>query len=214
MNSSEFIHYGCGTTVAPSWRNFDAGPAFWLQLHFRPIKALLVRKGYPDYPPGIEYGDIIKGLPIVHGSASCIYCSHVLEHLTLQDFRIAIRNTFLYLRPGGTFRLVLPDLQALANKYLERADAQAAGTFMRESFLGRETRQDGIKGLLRTMFGRSEHLWMWDYQSISAELKGAGFVEIRRAQFHDNPLPQFLEVESEWRWTDCLGVECKRPFSL
>ncbi len=211
MNSSEFIHYGCGTTVAPSWRNFDAGPAFWLQSHFRPIKALMVRRGYPDYPPGIEYGDVIKGLPVVQGSASCIYCSHVLEHLTLQEFRIAVRNTFLYLRPGGIFRLVVPDLKAIATRYVEGASSQAAGTFLRESMLGKEAIPSGIRGLLRSMFSRSSHLWMWDYPSMSAELTAAGFVEVRRAQFHDNPLPQLLEVESEGRWADCLGVECKRP---
>ena len=41
-----------------------------------------------------EYGDIINGLPLPEKSCKAIYCSHFLEHLSLQDFRTALKNTF------------------------------------------------------------------------------------------------------------------------
>lgn len=69
----------------------------------------------------------------------------------------------------------------------------------------------GIRSLSAALFGRSRHLWMWDYKAIQKELAEAGFVEIRRAEFGDASDPNFREVEDEGRWVDCLGVDCRRP---
>jgi hypothetical protein len=52
---------------------------------------------------------------------------------------------------------------------------------------------------------------MWDYKGMAAQLAEAGFTDIRRAQMGDSPDPRFKEVESDYRWKDCLGVDCKRP---
>ena len=65
-------------------------------------------------------------------SASAIYCSHVLEHMSLDEFRTTLRNVFSYLRPGGTFRLVLPDIEQLAKSYLADPDAGASVRFMQD----------------------------------------------------------------------------------
>ena len=46
---------------------------------------------------------------------------------------------------------------------------------------------------------------------MAAQLAEAGFTDIRRAQMGDSPDPRFKEVESDYRWKDCLGVDCKRP---
>lgn len=55
------------------------------------------------------YGDIVRGLPIEEKCAQGIYCSHVLEHIDRKSFEIALQNTLTLLKPGGTFRLVVPD---------------------------------------------------------------------------------------------------------
>lgn len=172
---------------------------------------MLVKKGFPPYPKNIQYGDIIKGLPIEPQSADVVYCSHVLEHMTLDEFRLAIRNVFTYLRPGGTFRLVLPDLEQLIHAYLNDTSPGACSRFMQASYLGEQTLSRGLRAMPAALFGRARHLWMWDFKGISEQLAAAGFTDIRRAQIGDSPDPRFSEVESESRWTDCLGVECKRP---
>jgi hypothetical protein len=208
-----FVHFGCGTCAPSSWSNFDAGPAFWLGYRFPFLKSHLVKRGFPAYPGNIEYGDVIKGLDVERESASAIYCSHVLEHLSLEDLRTTLRNVYMYLVPGGTFRFVLPDLEWLAKRYVQSSDSEAASRFMRETWLGTEALPKGISGLLRTVFGRSAHLWMWDYKNITEELKAAAFINIRRAQFHDNPEGHFREVEDAGRWENCLGIECKKAES-
>src|SRR3984893_14180091 len=134
-----YVQFGCGMCAPETWQNFDAGPAFWLQSRLPFLTPLLVKKGFPPYPKNIEYGDVIKGLPVPPGSAEAVYCSHVLEHMTLDEFRVAIKNVFSYLRPGGTFRLVLPDLEQLIGLYTGDPTPAACSRFMQESWLGEMT---------------------------------------------------------------------------
>jgi hypothetical protein len=82
---------------------------------------------------------------------------------------------------------------------------------MRDSYLGVQEQQGGAAGVMKLIFGRSAHLWMWDYKNMARELEAVGFTAIRRAQFHDNSDPRFQEVEDYGRWENCLGVECKKP---
>jgi len=207
----QYMQFGCGTTAPDGWLNFDAGPAFWLQSRLPFLKPLLAKKGFPVYPKNITYGDVILGLPIQPQSLEAVYSSHVLEHLSLDEFRTAIRNVHAYLRPGGTFRMVLPDLEQLIKSYVQDGTSEAAPIFMRESYLGETASPRGLRAIPVALFGRSKHLWMWDYKSIEVELANAGFTSIRRATLGDSPDSRFAEVESEGRWTGCLGVDCKRP---
>lgn len=101
IRSSSYIQFGCGLCAPVTWRNFDAGPAFWIERNLPVLKPTLLKRGYPDYPSNIEYGNVIKGLPVAPASAAAAYCSHVLEHLALDEFRSTLRNVFTYLQPGG-----------------------------------------------------------------------------------------------------------------
>ena len=207
----DYLQFGCGTDAPASWRNFDAGPAFLLEKRLPFLKNVLVQRGFPNYPDNIEYGDVIKGLPVSSDSMRGVYCSHVLEHLSLTDCRRTLRNVISYLKPGGIFRLVVPDLEHLARTYLEDQETTAAGTFVVEAHLGEETSPRGVRHLSRALFGRSQHLWMWDYKSMTKELRDAGFTGIRRAVYGDSEDTHFLTVEEPGRWTNCLGIECHRP---
>jgi hypothetical protein len=206
----DYIQFGCGVCAPPSWRNFDASPTFWLQSRLPFLKPMLLRRGFFDYPKNIAFGDVVKGLPVNPQSAKAIYCSHVLEHLTLEEFRAAVRNVFNYLQHDGCFRLVVPDLEFLANQYVTDMEKGASSRFLEKSLLGEKAIQRGLIGLPRQLFGRSKHYWMWDYRTIEPELSDAGFVDIRRAEFGDSGDSRFTEVENPGRWENCLGVECRR----
>jgi ubiquinone/menaquinone biosynthesis C-methylase UbiE len=167
----------------------------------------VARRGAP-YPPTVRYGDVVKGLPVRDGSADLVYCSHTLEHLSLADCRTALRETYRMLKPGGVFRGVLPDLRFLCAEYLRRApdDPAAALDFIRETHLGLAARPRGL-ARLRAVFSRDAHLWMWDYPAMAAELRDAGFREVRRAQLGDSAHGAFREVEAPHRWENALGFE-------
>jgi predicted SAM-dependent methyltransferase len=208
MNSNEYVQYGCGWSAPAGWRNFDASPT--LRFERLPLIGALYTKNDSRFPLNVEYGDIVRGLPVSPNSCKAVYCSHILEHLSLEGFRIALRNTYEILRPNGTFRLVLPDLENSAKSYLSDASPDAALKFMRETYLGHEVRPNTLRGFVASWLGNSQHLWMWDYKSIEPELVSAGFVEVRQATFGDSSNPKFAEVEEKSRWDNCLGVECKK----
>ncbi len=208
LNHNGFVHYGCGLTAPESWTNFDASPT--LRIQRIPLLGALVTRGRPQFPKSIYYGDIVKGLPVKPSSCEAIYCSHVLEHLSLEDFRSALRHTYEYLKPGGIFRCVLPDLEEMARAYLSSTREQPAVQFMEETLLGWHQRRRGLNSLLGDLLGNSRHMWMWDERSLIFELRQAGFVDMRRAAFGDSAEPRFREVEHQIRWDGCLGIECRK----
>ena len=209
MKENQYIQYGCGLSAPKEWRNFDASPT--LRFERIPVVGKMYTRNEARFPDTIEYGDIVKGLPIANGYCKGVYCSHVLEHLALQDFRVALKNTFKVLSSGGIFRLVVPDLEYSIKKYVNDNSSEAAFDFLRETSLGKEKRAKGVKGFFLEWVGNSQHLWMWDYNSIEKELAKVGFVNIRRASFGDATDEMFKYVEKSNRWNNCLGVECSKP---
>lgn len=206
--NNDYVHYGCGWCAPPNWRNFDASPT--LRFERLPIIGRLYTKNHKRFPNNIEYGDIIKGLPVPDNACKGVYCSHVLEHLSLIDFRLALRNTYKILKSRGVFRFVLPDLEYAIKKYLNDTSSSAAINFLKETSLGLEKRPKGFKEFLKYWLGNSQHLWMWDYKSIVQELENVGFIHIDKSQYADSIDPKFNEVEDKERWENCLGIECQK----
>ena len=205
-----YVQYGCGWAEQPqSWRNFDASPT--LRFERIPLLGHFYTKNPTRFPSNVEYGDIVKGLPIKSNSCDGLFACHVLEHLALDDFRVALHHSLDYLKPGAPFRLIVPDLRKLAENYLNSHDPQAAQEFMRDSYLGQEARSRGIRGLVKSWLGNSSHLWMWDYMSLQHELVIAGFFNIRPCVFGDAFDPLFNDVEEASRFVDAVAIEARKP---
>lgn len=199
----KFVHIGCGTTVGKSWENFDASPT--LRMARLPIVGPSVSKlaQAVEFPKLVRYGDIVKGLPVADGSARAIFASHVLEHLALEDMRKALGNCLRILEPGGSIRLIVPDLEARAKAYIaarHSGDASACHKFIASCYLGESRRPRGPLGLLRSLLGNSAHLWMYDVAAMRRELESVGFINIRQVRFGDSKDAPFNEIESEDRY--------------
>jgi hypothetical protein len=206
-----YVQYGCGGCAPEGWVNYDAS------LTLRYERLLLIGKLYTKnqhrFPRNVLYGDIVRGLPLRPGSCRGVYASHVLEHLALEDARVALKHTYSYLEPGGVFRLVVPDMEYLARKYvrdLDAGDRSALYELMKGCHLGRKASPRGIAKRLASVFGRSRHLWMWDFVSLAAELEEARFRSIRRCELGDSEDPRFIEVEDPSRFVGALAIECKK----
>lgn len=208
-----YVQYGCGITAPPGWLHFDASPTLFLQ-RLPVIGARLAPRMHVVFPENVRFGDILSGLPgVEEGSATGLFCSHVLEHLSLEDLRVALRRSRALLAPGGTFRLVLPDLEVAARRYvasLDAGDASASVLFMGDATLvGTVKRPRGLRERLVASLGNSPHLWMWDERSLTRELHEAGFSTVRRAAFGDATDRQFDAVEHPDRFRDALALECR-----
>jgi hypothetical protein len=208
-----YVQYGCGLSAPKEWENFDASPSLLIQ-KIPVIGKLLEKKLDIIFSSNVHYGNIITGLPVKDNSCNGVYCSHVLEHLSLQDFRMALKNTYKMLKSGGIFRCVVPDLEVAARNYLnalDNGDANASVIFLGPvTSLGLNSRPKGIKNIMSSLWGNSRHSWMWDKESLSKELKNAGFVNIRQCEFNDSDDKMFEYVENQGRFTDAIAFECSK----
>jgi SAM-dependent methyltransferase len=206
---SLYVQYGCGLSAPDGWKNFDASPT--LRLQKIPLIGILARKK-TNFPRAVLYGDIIKGLPgIGAGSCDAVYCSHVLEHLSLKDFYTALMNSYSILKQGGVFRCVLPDLEWAVQQYLSEKQnnvAEASIHFMQNTLLGTEERPGSIKDKVIDMFGNSNHLWMWDKDSLHQAFVNAGFASVRKCTYGDAADKHFLLVEDKDRFNGAVAFEC------
>lgn len=208
--SEVYVQYGAGLSGPSKWLNYDA--SLTLRIERVPLVGTLVNKNPAGrFPRSVLYGDIVKGLPVADGTVDGVYASHVLEHLSRVDFATALRRTYDMLKPGGRFRLVVPDLEWRARGYVAALDAgnrQANDTLMRSAHLGLEKRS------LVTSLGNSLHLWMWDEPSMTDALLDAGFISVRRCKRGDSGDPMFDLVEDEARFVqdgnDELAMEALR----
>lgn len=154
--------------------NFDNSPT--LRIERIPVLGKILGQlagNEQRFPVAVRYGDICKGLPVRDGTVKGVFASHVLEHISFEDFRLALANTYRMLASGGIFRLIVPDLEARARVYLreiERKSPDAAIGFMRMAHLGVENTPRTLVQRARQMFGGFAHLWMWDEYSIGAGL--------------------------------------------
>lgn len=212
------VHYGAGYCAAAGWENYDASPTLFLER--LPLIGGLMRINPQRFPDALKVGDIVKGLPVAPGSAMCVYSSHVLEHLSHDDCWTALRNTYAMMAPGGVFRMIVPDLKARAARYLALAqagDPKAASNFMRETYLGSETRPRNLLQMVRGVLGNSRHLWMWDEPAMKHALESTGFIDVRRCQLGDARDEAFKAVEDAGRFQDSstgdveVALEAKKP---
>jgi SAM-dependent methyltransferase len=214
MTDGLYVQFGCGFSCAEGWLNFDSSPS--LRLERLPIVGGLIRVNETRFPALARHGDVTRGLPVASGAAVGVYASHVLEHLARADAEAALAEAHRLLRPGGVFRIVVPDLRGRAEAYLaaaSRGDGDAGDGFMRSTLLGVESRPASLVSWVKRTFGGSAHLWMWDEPSLTAALHGAGFSSVRTARLGDADDAMFDRVEHESRffWSDGTPGAPPRP---
>lgn len=212
MTNNLYVQYGCGLSCPDQWINFDASPT--LRLQKIPLLGSVIRSvSSTKFPTRIKYGDIVKGINIKDNSCAGLYCSHILEHLSYNDLMVSLKNSYKMLKPGGTFRMVLPDMERYCRDYISALDSgqpDACNTLMDETLLGVKQRNRGFLQFIKGYMGNSKHLWMWDYSSLSNALAEVGFTRIRRCEFNDSADKKFELVEAKGRFDGCLAIECSK----
>ncbi len=103
--SQRLLNVGCGASFHPAWVNVDITPS----------------------APGILKADISQGLAFETESFDAVYHSHVLEHLGRGQAAALLRECFRVLRPGGILRVVVPDLESIAQLYLKNLEGALEG---------------------------------------------------------------------------------------
>jgi SAM-dependent methyltransferase len=94
------LNVGCGRHGHATWTNLD------LVAHRADV---------------VEH-DLRRGLPFDPATFDVVYHSHLLEHLDPAEGRTFLADCLRVLKPAGTLRVAVPDLEAIARGYLATVD--------------------------------------------------------------------------------------------
>jgi predicted SAM-dependent methyltransferase len=96
-----YLNLGCGDRCHPGWVNVD----------LQPRQRGTVRLDVSAAP-----------LPYVDGSFAVVYHSHLLEHVPPARLDVFLGECWRVLKPGGIVRVVVPDLEQLADLYVQTVE--------------------------------------------------------------------------------------------
>ncbi len=199
------LNLGSGRRVILGWINVDIHPlipiskipgATWLLFKFGVIGEGAYRM---KWPKNTLWHDIRKGLPYDDNTADYMYASHFFEHVKEEEAEKILRECHRVLRPGGVLRIVIPDLELLAKKYVAGDKAFfekiKPGRHITGAFL--DLLNFYPSKLSRRVISGQHHLWMHDFSSLSALLQKVGFGKIERKQFRETKIPDIPSFEVE-----------------
>lgn len=141
--------------------------------------------------PG-EVPDLIadgRALPFPDGSADSVVLHHVLEHFGCGDGGSLLRESHRVLKAGGSLFVFVPNLRALAERWLASEISDWIYTI---NLYGAYHGEEGDR-----------HRWGWSPQSIVPELaRAAPWASVKR--FDWRALPGGAVARDWW----ILGMEC------
>jgi SAM-dependent methyltransferase len=171
------LNWGCGEHPDPGWINSD------------------IKKG-----PGIDLPcDIRDGLPLEDDSIDYVVSIHALPEIPYPELVDALSELRRVLKPGGTLRIALPDLDRGIEAYLTNDP---------DYFLipDEDAERLGSKFVTQLVwYGYSRSLFTFDF---TEEILGkAGFTEVIRCEYQKtaSPFPEIVELDSRER--ESLFVE-------
>lgn len=199
------VNLGCGLAVTDGWVNIDGSlnalvstlPQMFHRLAYRMTGASryysedeycrLLRDHY------FIHHDLAHNIPIADGVADFVYSSHFLEHLFRKDGENLLRESFRVLKPGGTVRVVVPDLAYALSLYAAgEKDRMLSDNFFVED-------DDSYY---------ARHKYMYDFDMLSDVLARVGFHDIRRCEFRKGRTPDLGNLDN--RPDESLFVEATR----
>ena len=103
--TKRYLNLGCGERFHPEWVNLDLHPS----------------------NPSVQAWDLQADLPFPDASFDAVYHSHVLEHFSMAAGLRLLGRCRRVLRPGGTLRVVVPDLERIVRLYMTSFEKCIAG---------------------------------------------------------------------------------------
>jgi predicted SAM-dependent methyltransferase len=187
VEGREYLDVGCGTKVNDTFIGLDF---YW-------------------HPALDVCHDATRGLPFDNASMKGVFTEHCLEHLELNDVDALLADVMRVLRPGGTVRIIVPDAELYARRYVALQDG-ADGPALPYSEI------DGLDGIytpamsLNRVYTSWGHRFIFDFDTLRAMLARHDFVRISRESFRSGRDATLLQ-DSEEHVVESLYVEASKP---
>jgi SAM-dependent methyltransferase len=198
------VNLGSGMFVARGWINLDASLKAllkgWPTFALRAVYPLLVKNGLKceEFVTLLRnerfvHHDLRNGLPFPDASVDFLYSSHALHHLYRAEAAKLLAEGIRTLKPGGTLRIVVPDLEFIMSLYQQGKRERALSYFFYDS-----PRSE--------LFSRR---YQYDFLLLRDLLESTGFRDVRRCAYQKGRTPDLgcLDRMPE----ESLFVEARRP---
>ncbi|MBI4388561.1 MAG: methyltransferase domain-containing protein [Nitrospinae bacterium] len=182
------LNLGCGKNLLPGWLNCDSLPV-----------------------PGAVYLDGSRPLPFPANAFDYIFAEHMIEHLPLPSIASLLTDCRRVLKPGGTIRLVTPNLDAFIDM-AQRPDSEESRRYA-EWFRKRlpDNLPAGPVRAMNAIFREHGHQFVMNESYLSRLLSNAGFADARKCQVGESAIPALRGIE---RHGGVIGEEINRIESL
>jgi predicted SAM-dependent methyltransferase len=218
------INLGCGLITPPGWVHLDASfnaklakhPLLRRSLH--KLRLLPEDKIAVPWNPTVLIHDVRKPLPFPSDSAGCIYSSHLLEHLYLDEAKRLLSECLRVLAKGGILRIVVPDLRSIIQEYLGgRPFGEIPAGMQNDPPADRVNRRLLLRapvaphgGILYRIYTTwkdfHSHKWMYDAESLAFHFESAGFCDVQPMGLHQSRIAGIEAVEDVSRIIKGEGI--------
>lgn len=169
----------------PTYLNLGSGPRGLDDSHWVNVD------GFPDRNVHFLI-DFNRRLPFPDATFAGVFCEHVMEHFSLEEGEMLAREICRVLKPGGCFRIVVPDAERIMRSYF---DAPAELVAMRDPGA---TPMEVVNSYFRQ---RYEHQFLYDAATLALMLKRAGFSQAVRASFHKGAIRDLFDQDDrKYEW--------------
>ncbi len=200
------INLGSGLYVAPGWINIDGS----LKISLAKLPRSLLRLLHPllsasthereDFVNVLRNNTFVAhnlkyGLPLPANSADFVFTSHVLHHLYKDQAQWLLQDIRRVLKPGGTLRVAVPDLEYIVGLYLDGRREEAIERYF---FYPSAARSE-----------LSTRHYQYDFVLLRGLLESAGFGKVRRCRRGQGDTPDLDKLDRLSEET--LFVEAEKP---
>ena len=202
------LNLGCGPRTHWEWNNMDFSPYAHMAHHrrvarFLHIFGILSSFRYENVLKvdlDIIHWDIRKGIPFKDNAIDAAYHSHFITHLDRDAAAYVTRECYRVLKPGGTVRVVVPDLSQIIHLYneavdgIEKGDPEAIGKhseavddlfelMVRKEPVGPGRQNFFVRVIERLVRGDINSMgelrrWHYDQYSMGTVLRDTGFRDV------------------------------------
>lgn len=182
------LHLGCGPNVLPGWLNCDGVPV-----------------------PGAVYLDCARPFPFSANIFDFIFAEHLIEHMDLPSIEAFLKECCRVLKPGGTVRIVTPNLDAFV-RMIDRPGSEETRRYVEwhRDRHGGDFSASPVRAV-NSIFYEHGHKFIMNESFLSGLLSGAGFSEMRPCKIGESETETLRRIEMHGK---TIGEEINRIESL
>jgi predicted SAM-dependent methyltransferase len=202
------LHCGCGLNFPPRCLNTD-------------IMHLVTPTGEATQPGRLTLVDAdrfylehdsVQPLPVADEVFDWVYSEHFIEHISLEQAVVWMKEVRRVLKRGGFLRLSTPDMARYIAGYTDPSGAFFAEHRRRLERAGMKQVPQRPAWMLNQIFRWWGHQWLYDVPEVRVLAQVAGFdpSAVVECSFQQGRLPEVANFDLAWRNDESLYVEITR----